>query len=117
MDGQISGPADTGPADTGPANTGPANTGPANTGPADTGPVNTGLADTGCASDQTWSWSKRPDFSWTSLVFIPIFKYLVSSVLHGNLLCRHLQIIFISTAVILPKLYDVYIVHNIELQC
>ena len=52
-----------------------------------------------------------------SLVFIPIFKYLVSSVLHGNLLCRHLQIIFISTAVILPKLYDVYIVHNIELQC
>ena len=53
----------------------------------------------------------------TSLVFIPIFKYLVSSVIHGNLLCRHLQIIFISTAVILPKLYDVYIVHNIELQC
>ena len=52
-----------------------------------------------------------------SLVFIPIFKYLVSRVLHGNLLCRHLQIIFISTAVILPKLYDVYIVHNIELQC
>ena len=76
-----------------------------------------GPADTGPASDQTWSWSKRPDFSWTSLVFIPIFKYLVSSVLHGNLLCRHLQIIFISTAVILPKLYDVYIVHNIELQC
>ena len=52
-----------------------------------------------------------------SLVFNPIFKYLVSSVLHGNLLCRHLQIIFISTAVILPKLYNVYIVHHIELQC
>ena len=35
-----------------------------------------GPADIGAASDQTWSWSKRPDFSWTDLL---LFSFLFLS--------------------------------------